>query len=198
MTEFIHQYVPANGSPLTLLLLHGTGGDENDLLPIGRALAPGAALISPRGKVLENGAPRFFKRLAPGIFDEEDIRVRAAELAEFAKSFHAPKLIALGYSNGANIAAAIMLLYPEVLAGAILLRPMVPLTPDPLPDLASKPVAILAGEHDQMTRPEITKNLASILARAGANVEVRWMAAGHDLGPGDFQAIKEFLQLNTF
>jgi phospholipase/carboxylesterase len=198
MTEFIHQYVPANGSDVTLLLLHGTGGDENDLLPIGRALAPGAALISPRGKVLENGAPRFFRRLALGVFDEEDIRVRAAELAEFVTSFHAPQVIALGYSNGANIAAAMMLLHPEVLAGAILLRPMVPLTPEALPDLTGRPVVILAGEHDRMTRPEITKDLAQLLTRAGAKVEVRWMDAGHDLGPGDFQAIKEFLGRRQF
>lgn len=193
MSEFIHQYVPANGSRLTLLLLHGTGGDENDLVPIGRALAPGAALISPRGKVSEGGAARFFRRLSAGVFDEQDIRLRASELAEFVKSFGLANVFALGYSNGANIAAALMLLHPEVLAGGILLRPMVPLTPEPLPDLGGKPVMILAGEHDEMTRPEITKNLASLLTRAGAKVEVRWMDAGHDLGPGDFQGIKEFV-----
>lgn len=193
VSGFIHQYVPAQGSPLTLLLLHGTGGDENDLIPIGRALAPRAALISPRGKVLEHGAPRFFKRLAPGVFDEEDIRLRAGELAQFVKGFAAERVFALGYSNGANIAAALMLLHPEVLAGGILLRPMVPLTPQTLPDLTDKPVSILAGEHDEMTSPEITKQLASLLTRAGALVEVRWMDSGHALGPGDFQAIREFL-----
>ncbi|MCU1262478.1 MAG: phospholipase/Carboxylesterase [Bryobacterales bacterium] len=193
MSEFIHQYVPANGSPLTLLLLHGTGGDENDLVPIGRTLAPGAALISPRGKVSEGGAARFFRRLSAGVFDEQDIRLRASELAEFVKGFGLGNVFALGYSNGANIAAALMLLHPEVLAGGILLRPMVPLTPEALPDLGGKPVMILAGEHDEMTRPEITKNLASLLTRAGAKVEVRWMDAGHDLGPGDFQGIKEFV-----
>ncbi len=190
---FIHQYIPVKGSRVTVLLLHGTGGDENDLIPIGRALAPGASLLSPRGKVLENGAPRFFRRLAAGVFDEDDIRLRAAELAKFVNGFRDSAMIALGYSNGANIAAALMLLHPEVLDGAILLRPMVPLTPDTLPDLTGKPVSILAGEHDAMTRPEITRNLATLLTRAGARVEVRWMDAGHDLGPGDFQAVKEFL-----
>lgn len=197
MSDFIHQYVPATASPLTLLLLHGTGGDENDLIPIGRALAPGAGLISPRGKVLENGAARFFKRFSPGVFDEEDIRVRSSELAEFALGFNGPKLVALGYSNGANIAAATLLLHPEVLAGAILLRPMLPLTPVNLPNLTGKPVAILAGEHDHTTSPQITKDLAALLTKAGAKVEVRWMNADHNLGPGDFQAIKEFLQTLT-
>ncbi len=190
--EFIHKHVPGSGSPLTLLLLHGTGGDENDLIPIGRAVAPGAAMISPRGKVSENGAARFFRRLAPGIFDEDDIRARATELAEFARGYQAANLFALGYSNGANIAAALMLLHPDVLDGAVLLRPMIPLIPDPLPDLTGKPVLILAGEEDSMTTPQNTKNLASLLSRAGAKVEVRWMNAGHDLGPGDFQAAKEF------
>ena len=188
----IHQYVPASGSDLTVLLLHGTGGDENDLIPIGRAVAPGAALLSPRGSVLEGGALRFFRRLAPGVFDEKDIRVRARELADFVAGFKAQRVMALGYSNGANIAAALMLLHPGVLKGAVLLRPMIPLVPDPLPDLADTHVQIQAGVEDGMTTPENTQGLAKMLSSAGAIVEVRWMDAGHDLGPGDFQAAQEF------
>jgi len=188
----IHQYVPASGSDLTVLLLHGTGGDENDLIPIGRAVAPGAALLSPRGSVLEGGALRFFRRLAPGVFDEKDIRVRAQELAEFVAGFKAQRVMALGYSNGANIAAALMLLHPGVLKGALLLRPMIPLSPHPLPNLGGTRVQIQAGVEDNMTTPENTQGLASLLSSAGAAVDVRWMDAGHDLGPGDFQAAKEF------
>ena len=188
----IHQYVPASGSDLTVLLLHGTGGDENDLIPIGRAVAPGAALLSARGTVLEGGALRFFRRLAPGVFDEKDIRVRAQELAEFVAGFKAQRVMALGYSNGANIAAALMLLHPGVLKGAVLLRPMIPLIPHPLPNLGGTRVQIQAGVEDSMTTPENTQGLASLLSSAGAAVDVRWMDAGHDLGPGDFQAAKEF------
>ncbi len=189
----IHKFVPGQGSGLTLLLLHGTAGDENDLLPIGRAVAPGAALLSPRGSVLENGAPRFFRRLSPGVFDEADIRVRARELADFVAGFSFDRVMALGYSNGANIAAAVMLLYPEVLSGAVLMRPMTPLIPDPLPNLNARRVLILAGAHDAMTTPENTDSLAKLLSRCGAAVEVQWQDEGHDLTPSDFKAAKTFL-----
>src|SRR6516162_6371795 len=127
-----HRYVPATAPDKSpILLLHGTGGDENDLLPLGRLVAPGAALLSPRGKVLEGGMPRFFRRLTEGVFDEEDVRRRALELSDFVAEARAAYGIAapfaLGYSNGANIAAAVLPLRPDVLAGAILLRAMVPL-----------------------------------------------------------------------
>lgn len=191
----IHKFIPATTRDITVLLLHGTGGDENDLVPIGRAVAPGAALLSPRGNVLENGAPRFFRRLSPGVFDEDDMRLRAQELVEFLSKFQTKNLWALGYSNGANIAAALMLLHPGVLKGAVLLRPMTPLTPDPLPDLIGTHVLIQAGDEDALTTPENTKGLARLLSSCGSKVEVRWMDAGHDLGPGDFQAAKEFLSV---
>jgi phospholipase/carboxylesterase len=188
----IHQFVPAKSGDLTVLLLHGTGGDEHDLLPIGRAVAPGAALLSPRGNVLEDGARRFFRRLSPGVFDEADIRIRAQELADFVSQFQGGRLMALGYSNGANIAAALMLLHPGLLKGAVLLRPMIPLVPNVLPDLTGTRVQIQAGMEDDMTTPQNTEGLAKLLSGAGSAVEVRWMDAGHDLGPGDFQAAKEF------
>ena len=171
LNDFVHQYVPPVGkSPYTLLLLHGTGGDEHDLLGLGQQLGNGAALLSPRGKV-ENGMPRFFRRLAMGVFDIEDLKYRTRELAEFVKQaarhygFDPQKVKALGYSNGANIAAGLLLLRPEVLSGAVLLRPMVPLVPDQLPDLKDVPVFIAAGRKDPIVRPEQTAKLAELLRK---------------------------------
>src|SRR5713226_5032801 len=144
--DFTHRFVPAHVIPpgRVLLLLHGTGGDENDMIPLGRDLDPTAALLSPRGNVLENGMPRFFRRLAEGVFDEEDVRRRAVELSDFVaearEAYGIAAPFALGYSNGANIAAAVLLLRPDVLAGAILLRAMVPLSHEPQADLTGKPV----------------------------------------------------------
>ncbi len=151
---FAHRFVPGTriGAPV-VLLLHGTGGNEDDLLELGAALAPGAPLLSPRGKVLENGMPRFFRRLAEGVFDLDDLRFRANELADFVRdATHAYGVdqtppVAAGFSNGANIAAAMLLLRPETLSGALLLRPMVPLVPDPLPDLAGSARADRGRAH---------------------------------------------------
>src|SRR3954463_16668755 len=140
--EFSHVFEPRTGtSTPPVLLLHGTGGNEHDLLPLGRAVAPGSALLSPRGKVLENGMPRFFRRLAEGVFDEQDLIRRTHELADFIEEaaahygFDATKVVAIGYSNGANIAGGTLLLRPGILSGAALLRPMVPLIPQALPEL---------------------------------------------------------------
>jgi predicted esterase len=198
--EFTHQFVPAKSSRTTVLLLHGTGGDENDLVPIGRGLAPGAALLSPRGRVNENGMARFFRRIREGVFDEEDIRNRAAELEKFvldsAEQYHfdPARVVALGYSNGANMAASILLLNPGLFSGAVLMRPTLPLEPErPLP-IASTPVLILAGQHDQMIPAAGTEKLARVLSHAGARVEARWHNLGHELGPEDFTAAREFLQ----
>src|SRR5919106_2243449 len=143
---FVHRFLPGAPSLPVLLLLHGTGGDESDLLPLGEALLPGAARLSPRGKVLENGMPRFFRRLAEGVFDLDDLRRRTQELADFVEAAAAAyglgerRPVAVGFSNGANIAAAMLLLRPGVLSGALLIRPMVPLVPDTLPDLGGMPV----------------------------------------------------------
>jgi len=141
----------ADASARPLLLLHGTGGDENDLVPFGRTIAPTASLLSPRGKVLENGMPRFFRRLTEGVFDEEDVRHRAQELADFVEAARArygiAAPIALGYSNGATIAAAVLLMRPEVLAAAILLRAMAPLSQAAPVDLTDKQILILSGQR---------------------------------------------------
>ncbi len=198
-SDFIHKFVPGHGSSMTMLLLHGTGGDEDDLLPIGRALAPGAALLSPRGKVLENGMPRFFRRLAEGVFDLDDLRSRANELADFVREaaieygFDPARVFALGYSNGANIAAVELLLYPELLSGAVLFRSMFAFAPKVPPKLPGIPVLMLAGKRDPIIGAPLTEKLAGVLSEAGARVEVQWRDAGHELTPQDFQAAKLWL-----
>lgn len=199
--EFIHRFVPATAgqSGHVLLLLHGTGGDESDLLPLGRELDPDAALLSPRGKVLENGRPRFFRRLAEGVFDEADVVRRANELADFVGAaavrygFDPRRLTAVGYSNGANIAAAVLLLRPEALTRAILFRAMVPLVPAQPPDLAHARILISSGAHDPIVPVENAERLAKTLREAGANVTLRFEAAGHPLAPGDIAAAKGWL-----
>jgi phospholipase/carboxylesterase len=194
----LHRFVPAAapGKP-PILLLHGTGGDESDLLPLGQAIAPGAALLSPRGKVLEGGMPRFFRRLADGVFDEADVRRRAHELADFIQeardAYALARPIAVGFSNGANIAAAVLQLRSEALAGAVLLRAMVPLPDPPDADLAGKPVLILSGAMDPIVPADNAARLAAILTAAGARVEHRTLPAGHGLTQADVSISKTWL-----
>src|SRR5947209_18016780 len=184
--DFIHEFVRAS-SDRTLLLLHGTGGNERDLIPLGRELDINASLLSPRGKVLENGMPRFFRRLAEGVFDLEDLKKRTNELAEFVAAasqhygFASDEIVAVGYSNGANIAASVMLLRPEVLSAAILFRAMVPIVPETKPNLSSVRVWIGAGSNDPIIPTSETKRLAEGLRNAGANVTLRHFQAGHEL-----------------
>ena len=195
--EFIHKFTPGK-LPVTVLLLHGTGGDEDDLLPVGRALAPGAAFLSPRGKVLEHGMPRFFARKAPGVWDAGEVEARAAELAEWITSacvtyqIDPARLFALGYSNGGNIAAALMLLHPGVLAGAVLLRATLPLEPAVLPALNAVPVLISAGASDAHVTPSGAEALGLLLTKAGAHVDIAMQNAGHELTPADFNLGKQW------
>ena len=196
--EFIHQFVQGT-SPLTILALHGTGGDENDLLPIARAVAPGASVLSPRGKAEENGAFRFFARRAPGMFDQDEVLTRAGELAEWVEGaarqygLDASRVFALGYSNGANIANAVMMLHPGVLAGAVLLRPMRVIRPEPLPELGNAPVLIVSGKEDGMMPGGEGEALGRLLAEAGAAVDFALQDAGHELTPQDFSLAKRWL-----
>jgi phospholipase/carboxylesterase len=185
---FTHRYLPGEDeSSPTLLLLHGTGGNEEDLVPLGETLAPDAAFLSPRGKVSEFGAPRFFRRLAEGVFDHEDLLFRTHELAEFVEAaseqygFDPSKVVAVGYSNGANVAASTILLHPGLLQAAVLFRAMVPFEPDPAPDLSGMPVFLAAGRMDRMIPPDNTQRLADILLEAGADVDLRWRDTGHPL-----------------
>ena len=195
---FTHRFAPATdaGRP-PLLLLHGTGGDETDLLPLGRRVAPGSALLSPRGRVLENGMPRFFRRLAEGVFDEADLVRRTRELADFvvaARAAHgiaAP--VALGFSNGANIAAALLLLRPGILAGAALLRPMTPLAAPPPADLSGTRILMLSGEMDPIVRAEDAEGLADHFRAGGAVVDHRLLPVGHGLTPLDIDGVTHWL-----
>jgi phospholipase/carboxylesterase len=197
--SFVHRFEPASvpGKP-PLLLLHGTGGDENDLIGLGGMIAPGAALLSPRGQVLEGGMPRFFRRLAEGVFDEQDVRRRAGELADFVaearEAYGLPAPVAVGFSNGANVAAAMMLLHPGTLAGAALLRAMVPLRDPPQADLAGTPVLILSGDSDPIVPADNSARLAAMLQRAGAAVRQQVLPAGHNLTRPDVTITKTWLE----
>lgn len=195
-----HRFVAGlPAEPRTLLLLHGTGGNEDDLIPLGHALLPGAALLSPRGQVLERGMPRFFRRLSEGVFDEPDLRARTAELADFVEwaaatyGLDAGRVFAVGFSNGANIAASLLLLRPGVLAGAVLFRAMVPLVPDAPPDLRRTRVLIGSGRADPLVAVSDVERLAAMLEGGGADVTVHWEEAGHQLTQGDLAAARAWL-----
>ena len=202
---FIHKFIPSEeGSKdhdsLTLLLLHGTGGEENDLIPVAKMLEiTNASILSPRGRVLENGMPRFFRRLAEGVFDIEDLKFRTNELADFVRdasktyAFDLNRIMAIGYSNGANIAASLLLLRPEILFSAILFRPMIPLVPEPLPNLSNKRVLVSAGLRDPIVASYQTKDLIDLLIRVGANVSVQWQNSGHELTQRDVKLAREWV-----
>ena len=197
---FVHIFVPPEKptSP-TLLLLHGTGGDERDLLPLGRELWPGAALLGVRGKVSENGMARFFRRLAEGVFDIEDLKYRTEELAQFIDAaseryeFSKTRLIAVGYSNGANIAASLILIHPHYVAAAVLFRAMLPFVPDLIRDFSHFSVFLGAGRLDPIVPSGHVEELASIFESGGADVTISWRQGGHELGEDDIRAAKTWL-----
>jgi predicted esterase len=199
--DFIHRFIPAENvtTAPTVLLLHGTGGNEDDLLDLGASLAPGANLLSPRGKISENGMPRFFRRLAEGVFDEADLKFRTAELAEFVSAaaakygFAADSVTALGYSNGANIAAGLLLLRPGVLRRAVLLRAMVPLIPDSPPQLAGTKVFLASGLADPILPIDNARQLVTMLRDAGATVDFHEIRAGHQLTSPELDAARVWL-----
>lgn len=202
--SYHHTFIPGT-DPLAppLLLLHGTGGDENDLIPLGQSLSPGSTLLSPRGDVSENGMPRFFRRFAEGVFDLADVEKRTQTLADFIASATAhyeidpAKLLAVGYSNGANIAASLLWLRPEALASAVLLRPMIVLEPKSLPKLNGKRILISSGQHDPIVPADHPVRLANRFREAGADVTVNSHAGGHGLTQADFTAAKRFLSEKT-
>ncbi|HTD83699.1 MAG TPA: alpha/beta hydrolase [Gemmatimonadaceae bacterium] len=206
MTEdlgFIHRFVAAgdSASEETLLVLHGTGGDENDLIGIGQAVAPGAAILSPRGNVLENGAPRFFRRISEGVFDPKEVRSRAEELARFIRAavitygLDPERMFALGYSNGANIASTVMLIEPGVLQSSILLRPMLVYEPNEEKDLSGSAVFISAGRMDPIVPTTSVERLAALFESSHADVTLKWQLGGHSLVPSEVREAAEWLNL---
>jgi predicted esterase len=180
-------------------MLHGTGGDERDLLHLGRELSPQAALLSPRGRVLENGMPRFFRRFAEGIFDINDLTDQTHALARFvedaskAYDLDPKRIVAVGYSNGANIAGSTLILHPETLAGAVLFRPMVPFVPDRMPGLSGRPILILAGSRDGIVSMEETERLAALAKQAGAEVSLHVADATHAITGEEVRVAREWL-----
>ena len=197
---FVHYYKAgaAPESP-TLLLLHGTGGNEQDLVPLAGELLPEAGILSPKGKVLENGMPRFFRRLAEGVFDLEDLRFRTVELAGFVREaaahyrFDVTKIAAVGFSNGANIAGSLVLLEPGLLRHAVLFRAMVPIVPEPMPALPQTRVLVSNGRTDPLVTESETQRLVQLLQDAGANVTLAWQDAGHHLVQHDLSRARDWL-----
>ena len=200
---FIHRFVPAKDSTSgeTLIVLHGTGGNENDLVGIGQTIAPGAAILSPRGKVLENGAPRFFKRLAEGEFDPKEVRARAEELARFIRAaiakydLDATRIYALGYSNGANIASTVMFIEPRLLQGAVFFRPMLVYEPEERGDLSGSSVFMSAGRMDPIVLVSSVEKLAELFESSHAEVTLKWQLAGHNLVPSEVREAADWLAL---
>ena len=198
--EFIHIFQPPamRGGPI-LLLLHGTGGNEHGLVPLAETLLPAAGILSPRGRVLERGMPRFFRRLAEGVFDIDDLKLRTAELADFITAsaakhrFATGNVTAVGFSNGANIAGALLLLRPDTLGAAVLFRAMVPLMPETVPNIPATPVLISNGKMDPLVSVEETERLAALLRSAGADVTTAWQNAGHELTDRDVITAREWL-----
>lgn len=198
--EGFHYRFERGGSANTLLLLHGTGANEDDLIPLGRSLSPDANLISPRGQVLEGGMPRFFRRFAEGVLDVDDLKTRTDSLVSFVRvaaeeyDLDVNKLTAVGFSNGANIAASVLLKHPRFLPAAILLRPMVPYVPEGSVDLSGVAVFIGAGRADPMVEESATEQLAQILRGAGADVELSWSPGGHSLEPEEVVRARAWLE----
>jgi glyoxalase family protein len=200
---FVHRFIPGSGpdsaGSTTLLLLHGTGGDEDNLISLGRVVLPGAALLSPRGKVNEGGALRFFRRIREGVFDQEDLARRTEELARFIEeaartyALRPERIVAVGFSNGANIAGSLLFRRPGLLRAAALLSPMVPFEPDPLPRLEGTSVFVGAGRSDAMVPTVQTERLIELLEAAGADVAVHWDDGGHAMTPAELTAVRKWL-----
>ena len=196
--DFVHVFEPGTDpSRPPVLLLHGTGGNERDLLPVGRAISPGSALLSPLGQVVENGMPRFFRRLAEGVFDEDDLRARTDDLAAFvAKACDTNALakpVAIGFSNGANIAAALLLRQPQILRAAILIRAMTPFVEPPMSDLRGIEVLLLSGRSDPIVAPKNSVALARLFEASGASVTHQELPVGHAMTRVDIALAREWM-----
>jgi phospholipase/carboxylesterase len=196
---FTYRFEPGEGDR-TLLLLHGTGADENQLIPLGRRLDPRANLLSPRGRVQEDGMARYFRRFAEGVLDIEDLKARTHELAGFVAAaraehgFDTSNVVGIGYSNGANIASSLLLQHPQVLRAAALLRPMFPYEPDEGPQLGAVKVFIASGRADPLIDASDPERLADLLKRHGAEVELAWSDEGHPLSDDEVRATSDWMR----
>lgn len=200
----IHKFIKGtNPTKPTLLLLHGTGGDENDLIPVGKMIDADANILSVRGEVIENGMPRFFKRLAPGVFDEQDLMYRTSQLHDFIDQasktydFDRSDVIAIGYSNGANIAANMLMQIPYSLSGAILMHPMLPRQGGAVPSLKGIQVLITAGNNDPIVPLQSTQALKKVLDDHEASVSLSWFKFGHKLSSEEMQFVIKWYQSIT-
>jgi len=199
--NFKHKYITSSNptNENTILLLHGTGGNEESFIPIAEMILPEAAVLSPRGQVLENGMPRFFRRISEGVFDLQDLKLRTRELAEFIEvsaqkyEIETNKIIAIGYSNGANIASSVMFTYPKLISRAVLFHPMIPFVPDTAPDLSGISILITAGTNDQIVDSKETTELHELYEDYGAVVEILWHDMGHNLTQEEIERAKNFL-----
>lgn len=200
-TNFVHRFIPAEDREenRTLLLLHGTGGDENDLVPLGQTILPGAAILSPRGRISEGGMPRFFRRFAEGVFDVPNIHEEAAALADFLRrasveyGFDTAKVVAVGFSNGANMAHSMLMLHPDTLQSVVLIRAMETLPDLVVPDLSGKKAFMSNGKSDPIMPIPTVEALANQLRRAGAEVTQLWLDAGHNLTRTEIDDIRRWL-----
>lgn len=203
--ELVHRFVTGEGSAAktTLVLLHGTGGDENDMVPLAASLVPGAAVLSPRGAVREGGLPRFFRRISPGVFDLEDLAARTQQLIRFVRGavekyeLDPSRLIAVGLSNGANIAASVLLTEAGVFSHGVLFRAMVPFEPKQFPKLGGTPVLIASGEWDPIATPEQARRLQTLLQNAGGTPTLTFFDAAHELTRGDIFAAADWIAAVT-
>ncbi|HWV52053.1 alpha/beta hydrolase [Pseudorhodoplanes sp.] len=196
---FIHRYIPAaDASRPPFLLLHGTGADENDLIPLGEMLSPGSALLSPRGRVQEDGMLRFFRRNEDGVWDLDDFEAQTTQLADFVirarSTYNLAPPVVLGFSNGANIGWALMRHDPSLIAGALLMRASLPFDPRPLPDLTDFPILLLSGRDDPLVPADRPPYFAALLGEAGADVTLEFLPAGHALTQQDLVFARAWLE----
>lgn len=196
--SFVHTYQQGT-LPWTLLLLHGTGGDDKSLLPLGPALLPGASILSPKGKVLEGSAPRFFRRVSEGVFDVDDLIFRTNELADWLLDvkldyeYDPNRLLAVGYSNGATIVSSLLMLRPDVFRGGVAIRPSLPYEPATMPNLAGKDVLYLAGEYDTIVPSQQAARLAELMSGSGATVRSEVLRSSHTLTEEDVQIARDWI-----
>lgn len=197
-----HIYIENDKTQPVFLLLHGTGGTEEDLIPLARTINPQASILSVRGNVSENGMNRFFRRLAMGVFDEEDLESRTKELYQFVNEaaveyeFDRKNVVALGYSNGANIAASMLYFFNDAYRAALLLHPMVPFHNRDMVELNQLPIFIGAGTNDPICPPDETHGLTNKIEAKNGNVTTFWGNAGHSLTKDEVEHALSWYQQN--